>query len=400
MKREKSVKHMISNARVVLPEAVAEGLDVEIEDGIVSGLRAAGSPIPRGAEVIDARGGYVMPGFVDIHADYIEHMASPRPTSIMDFGMSLREAERELATHGITTMFHSLSLYGTSDFDIKPIRAPENTRRFIDIIERAHRSSHLIRHRFHARFEIDNLARTGELEEYMRERRIHLVSFMDHSPGQGQYRDLEIYRKTLKGYRDMTDAEVDRLIEERMNTAKLSESRIRELASLAREHGISIASHDDDSVEKLALVSSFGSTISEFPISLEVAREARRMGMKTVAGAPNVLLGGSHAGNLSAREAILDGAIDILCSDYYPAAILHSIFKLHREDGLGLAALVRMATLNPARAVGLGGELGSIELGKKADLIVVETIDDGFPVCSSVLVEGRLVISSHYRRAA
>jgi alpha-D-ribose 1-methylphosphonate 5-triphosphate diphosphatase len=223
---------------------------------------------------------------------------------------------------------------------------------------------------------------------------------MDHSPGQGQYRDLETYRKTLKGYRDMTEAELDRLIEERMGTTKLSESKIRELALLARQHGISIASHDDDSVEKLALVSSFGSTISEFPVSLEVAREARRMGMRTVAGAPNILLGGSHSGNLSAREAILDGSIDILCSDYYPAAILHSIFKLHREDGLDLAGLVRMATLNPAQAVGLGGEIGSIEPGKKADLVVVETIDGVFPACTSVLVEGRRVISSHYRRAA
>lgn len=394
------MKYVITNAKVVLPDRVAEGADVVVEDGIVSELREAGRPVPERAEAIDANGGYVMPGFVDIHADYIEHMASPRPTSIMDFRMSLREAERELATHGITTMFHSLSLYGVSDFDIKPIRAPENTRRFIDIIEGTSRSSHLIRHRFHARFEIDNLARAGELEDYLRARRIHLVSFMDHSPGQGQYRDLEIYRKTLKGYRNMSDEEVDRLIEERMRTAKLSASRISELAALAREHGISIASHDDDSVEKLALASGFGSTISEFPISLEVAREARRMGIHTVAGAPNVLLGGSHAGNLSAREAILDGSIDILCSDYYPAAILHSIFKLHREDGLGLPALVRMATLNPAEAVGMGGEIGSVEPGKKADLIVVETVDGDFPVCTAVLVDGRMVISSHYRRAA
>jgi alpha-D-ribose 1-methylphosphonate 5-triphosphate diphosphatase len=400
MTEEMNVKYAIINARAVLADRVFEGSDIIVEDGAISSIRASGGPIPVDARVLDADGGYVMPGFVDIHADYIEHMASPRPTSIMDFRMSLREAERELATHGITTMFHSLSLYGTSDFDVKPIRAPENTRKFIEIIEAAHRSSHLIRHRFHARFEIDNLARTEELEGYLRSRRIHLVSFMDHSPGQGQYRDLETFRKTLKGYRELTDLQIDRIIEERTGTSKLSAERIAGLAALAREHGISIASHDDDSVEKLELVSGFGSTISEFPISLEVAREARRMGMRTVAGAPNVLLGGSHAGNLSAREAILDGSIDILCSDYYPAAILHAIFKLHREDALGLAGLVRMATLNPAQAVGLGAEIGSIEVGKRADLIVVETVDGDFPVCTAVLVDGRVVISSHYRRAA
>ncbi len=394
------MRYAITNARVVLPDRVDEDVDVLVEDGLISAMRRAGCVDPARYELIDARGGYLMPGFVDVHADYIEHMAAPRPTSIMDLAMSLREAERELATHGITTMFHSLSLYGVSDFDIKPIRDPENTRRFIDIIDETRRSSHLIRHFFHARFEIDNLARISELEEYLRMRRVHLVSFMDHSPGQGQYRDLEVYRKTLKGYRDLTDDQIDRLIDERMRTVKLSESRIRELAALAREHGVSIASHDDDSVEKLLFVSEFGSTISEFPINLEIAREARRLGMRTVAGAPNVLLGGSHSGNLSAREAILDGSIDILCSDYYPAAILHAIFKLYREDGLDLACLARMATLNPAEAVGMDKDIGSIEVGKKADLIIVETIDGAFPACTSVLVDGRRVISSDYGRAA
>jgi len=394
------VRYAITNARAVLPDRVADDLDVIVEDGLISDLRRPGGAADYGFEAIDARGGYLLPGFIDVHADYIEHMAAPRPTSVMDLGMSLREAERELATHGITTMFHSLSLYGVSDFDVKPIRDPENTRKFIDIIDGTRAASHLIRHFFHARFEIDNLARTEELEGYLRSGRVQLVSFMDHSPGQGQYRDLEVFRRTLKGYRDLSDGEVDRIIGERTAAAKLSESRIRELARLAREHGISVASHDDDSVEKLALVSGFGSTISEFPVSLEIAREARKRGMRTVAGAPNVLLGGSHSGNLSAREAILDGSVDILCSDYYPAAILHAIFKLHREDGLDLAYLARLATLNPAEAVGMAAEIGSIERGKKADLIVVEDVDGTFPACTSVLVGGRRVIYCDYGRAA
>lgn len=394
------MRYAIVNAQVVLPDKVASDVDVLIEDEVITEIRPSNRSRKNGYEYIDACGGYLMPGFIDVHADYIEHMAAPRPTSIMDLAMSLREAERELATHGITTMFHSLSLYGVSDFDTKPIRDPENTRKFIEIIDRTRKTSHLIRHFFHARFEIDNLARISELEEYLRSKRVHLVSFMDHSPGQGQYRDLEVYRKTLKGYRDLSDEQIDRLIDERMRTVKMSESRIRELAALAREHGISIASHDDDSVEKLLLVSDYGSTISEFPINLKIAHEARRLGMRTVAGAPNVLLGGSHSGNLSAREAILDGAIDILCSDYYPAAILHAIFKLHREDGIDLAALVRMATLNPATAVRMDKEIGSIEVGKKADLLIVETVDDAFPACTSVFVDGRRVISSYYGRAA
>ena len=338
----------IRNGEIVGEDEVLRGMDLLIEDGAIADIVPEGSVGLRADQVIDAAGRYVMPGFVDIHADYIERMAAPRPTSLMDFGLSLREAERELATHGITTMFHSLSLFDHLVFDSNPIRDPENTKRFIDIIEASHGSRHLIRHRFHARFEIDNLRRVEEISGYIRDGKVHLISFMDHTPGQGQYRDLEMYRGTIKGYRDLSDEEIDAAIVRIQGRAKLEESTIRAIADLAMANGIAVASHDDDTVEKLAYVRTFGATISEFPITIEAAREARRLGMRTVIGAPNILLGGSHSGNLSAREAVLDGSADILCSDYYPAAILHAVFALAEEPGIGLAAATKLATLNPA----------------------------------------------------
>ena len=393
--------YRITGGRIVTPERVLDGRDLLIEDDRIVGTILTGSDTPGEkavTELIDAEGGYVLPGLIDIHADYIEHMAAPRPTSIMDFRFALREAERNLITHGVTTMFHSLAIYDFTEFVPSPIRAPENTRRLIDLIDATHRSPHMIHHRFHARFEIDNLGRVEELEQYIREGKVHLLSFMDHTPGQGQYRNLEIYRKTLKGYRNISDDEVDRIITHSQSREKLSLERIKELTDLAAAHGIAVASHDDDSLEKLELVRGFGTTISEFPITLEVARRARQMGMHTVAGAPNVLLGGSHSGNLSAAEAVFAGAVDILCSDYFPAALLEAVFQLHRSYGQSLPKAVSLVTLNPARAVRMENEIGSLEPDKRADVLVVREPEVGAPAVVRAFVSGVQVYQAQYRR--
>jgi alpha-D-ribose 1-methylphosphonate 5-triphosphate diphosphatase len=388
----------ITNGEIVGEDGIATGMDLIVEGDAIADVVPRGRARLRTDQMADARGRFVMPGFVDVHSDYIERMAAPRPTSLMDLTLSLREAERELATHGITTMFHSLSLFDHLVFDSNPVRDPENTKRFIDIIAASHSSRHLIRHRFHARFEIDNLRRVEEISGYIRDGKVHLISFMDHTPGQGQYRDLEMYRGTVKGYRDISDEEIDEAIVRLQGRAKLEESTIRTIAELAISNGIAVASHDDDTAEKLAYVRGFGATISEFPITLEAAREARRLGMVTVIGAPNVLLGGSHSGNLSATEAVMDGSADILCSDYYPAAILHAVFRLAEEEGVGLASATRLATLNPASAVKMGDEIGSLTPGKKADIILVEKIDGGFPAVTTVFVDGRVIMTTDYRQ--
>ena len=246
--------YAITNGEIVGEDEIASGMDLLIEDGAIADIVPRGSAGLRPEDVVDARGRFVMPGFVDIHADYIERMAAPRPTSIMDFALSLREAERELATHGITTMFHSLALYDHIVFDSNPIRDPENTKRFIDIIEASHSSRHLIRHSFHARSRSTTSAGSRSSADTSGTGKVHLVSFMDHTPGQGQYRDLEMYRGTIKGYRDLTDEEIDATIVRLQGRAKLEESTIRAIADSRIANGIAVASHDDDTVEKLAFV--------------------------------------------------------------------------------------------------------------------------------------------------
>lgn len=400
--RRRPTAMCLTNGRIVSPTAVVEDHDLWVVGERIHAIapRSSGSELPDAfadAEVVDVGGALIMPGLIDIHADYIEHMAAPRPTAMMDFRFALREAERELITHGITTTFHSLSIYAHEEFSTNPIRSADNTRKLAQMIEASHDFEHLIHHRFHARFEIDNLKRVDELEAYIRCGHVHLLSFMDHTPGQGQYRNLEVFRHTLLGYRDLSDAEVDHIVAESQSREKLTFEAIRSLTRLAIEHGIAVASHDDDSTDKVDYVNGAGMTISEFPITIEVASRARALGMHAVAGAPNVLLGGSHSGNLSATEAVLLGVVDVLCSDYYPAAMLKAVFQLHTEHGIGLPEAVNLVTLNAARAVRIDHETGSIAAGKRADLLVVSELSDGSPAVTRALVNGAPVFALAYR---
>lgn len=390
--------YIIHNGKIITEETILEGYAVVVEGEIIQSI------IPQetvsaytDAQLIDARGGYISPGFIDIHSDYIETIASPRPTSMMDFNISLREAEKILISHGITTMFHSLSFYREDVFTHKPMRNPNNIQRMVDAIDATHKELHLIRHRMHARFEIDNVDEIDTLVKNIEDGKVHLLSFMDHTPGQGQYRNLEVYRETLKGYRDISDDDVNVLIAERQSTEFLTSEKIKEVADIAISKGIAIASHDDDEIQKLELVKSFGTTISEFPITLEVAKKAKEIGLHTIVGAPNVLLGGSHSGNLSAAEAVANDCVDILCSDYYPAALLHAIFDLHEKHGNDLHKMFMMVSLNPAKAVKMDDELGSIKPGKKADILVIERMEDGYPMLTTTMVNGALITTTHYR---
>jgi len=390
--------YLITNGQIVTEKGILINHDLLLEGDRIKRILPKGEiESSDSIQVINARGGYVSPGFIDIHSDFIETMAVPRPTSMIDFNLCLRESEKILINQGITTMFHSLSLYKPDGFSHKAIRTSENVKKFVELINKTHDNNHLIRHRFHARLEIDNFEEIGNLKKYIKENKVHLISFMDHTPGQGQYKNLEVYRNTIKGYKDLSDEEVDDIIEGHQGKEKMTMELIKELADLARAKNIAVASHDDDSEEKLNLIKSFGASISEFPITLEVAKCAKTLGMFTIAGAPNILQGGSHSGNLSAIDAINNDTIDILCSDYYPAALLHSIFIMHEKHGQNLGKMFNLITINPAKAVNMDKEIGSIEENKKADLIIIEKIDENYPVITSVFVDGNLISRTNYR---
>lgn len=385
----------ITNGKIVQEHRILEGYALLIEQERIYDI------VPEAAlaymeldEIVNAYGGYVTPGFIDMHSDHIEAMAAPRPSSIMDMELAVYEFEKECCTHGITTMFHSVSIW--EGVGASPMRRPELVKQLADIIEKSHSQLHLIHHRFHMRFEIDNQEQFPLMLDYLRQKRVHLISFMDHTPGQGQYRNIEVYKNYVRNARHMSDEDVEAEVNRRMNSEKLTLENIREAASLAQEQGISIASHDDDTKEKLDVVQSLGATISEFPITLEVAKEAKRRGMYTVVGAPNILLGGSHSGNMNAADAIVSAAADILCSDYYPASLLHAVFQMTNQ-GQRLQDMIAMVTIQPARATGIDQDYGSIEKGKKADLLIIRTLPNDLPAITEVFVDGMCIAQNHYR---
>ena len=361
-------------------------------------IAAIADSAPQGCELVDAQGGYITPGLIDTHSDSIEHLVLPRAHCPMDFEMALRADEKILAGQGITTIYHSISLYAKDYFGEKEIRKQGNMYKFAELIHSFHQKRHLIRHRFHLRIEIDKLEAFDIVSNLLREGKVHAISFMDHTPGQGQYHSLEAYRRAIAAYdrEGMTDERFQQILEEHRTKRVLSFDQLKALADLACARGLPVASHDDDTVEKLALNRALGVTVSEFPITLEVAQRAKEMGFSVTAGAPNILLGGSHSGNMSAAEGVLAGAVDSLCSDYYTVSLLQAAFLLHQRHGLALPQAFCHVTSCPAAAMKIGRDYGAIAPGKKADLLVIHQYD-GYPTGTRTFVDGVQVAAANYR---
>ena len=388
----------IKNAKILLPDTILQGKTLMIEGDRIAAILDGSENTDKADAVTDAHGRLLLPGFIDVHSDRIEQFILPRPTAQIDFELALKECERELLCQGITMMYHSFSLYKDELMGKSPLRTRASVEKMAALVGSLHAREHLIHHRFHLRLEIDNLAAYEVAKEMIEQKKINEISFTDHTPGQGQYHDLEVYAQTVFAYggsesKTMTMEEI--LVQQNAKKT-MTPAQLKELTELAHANGIAVASHDDDTVRKLEFNKKLGVDISEFPINMETAKAAREMGFYTVVGAPNILLGGSHSGNMSAEEAIRAGCADVLCSDYYPPAILHGIFRIWHGGGLELPELVNKATLNPARAVRIDQDYGSIEIGKKADLLIVDELA-GYPVITHVLVDGVPTARIEYR---
>ena len=392
----------IKNGKIVTPDQIIEGKILLLDHDRIFGFTDSidGMDIER---VADACGRHVIPGLIDVHSDRIEQYIQPRPASQVDFEFALKVCERDLLGAGITTMYHSISLFGDELLGSSPLRTKKSVQKIADLIAGIHLRNHLIHHRFHLRIEIDNLEAYDIARDMIAQGKVRQISFMNHSPGQGQYRSMAVYQDIVSKYNGKLNGKEakmfsgDELREYHAKKPKLSFEQLKELTRLAHESGIPVASHDDDTPEKLEENLKIGVDISEFPISIKTAKSAKSHGFYTVVGAANILRNGSHSGNLSAAEAILEGCADIICSDYYPAAFLHSIFYMHEKYGIPLPQMVNKATLNLAKAMRTDKDYGSIESGKKADLLVVDILDS-YPVITHVFVDGNPTSRIEYRR--
>ncbi|GGG76208.1 alpha-D-ribose 1-methylphosphonate 5-triphosphate diphosphatase [Paenibacillus radicis (ex Gao et al. 2016)] len=348
--------------------------------------------MPEEFTVIDASGSYVLPGLIDIHNDAIEKEVQPRPNTLFPLEMSLLEFERKLPLHGITTMYHSLSLgVGLS------LRGDHLLTEMVELINQYRTKRSIIRNRIHLRYEISHLKGMHIVAQYIEENKIDYLSFMDHSPGQGQYRKEGSFERYVMKNQGMELKEAQALVVDLMERRqRIDWEQLRQLGRQAIQQGISLASHDDDSPERVDVFKSYGINVTEFPINLETAQYATGEDMAVCVGAPNIVRGVSHDQNLRAIDAIASGAASIICSDYHSSSLLQSIFKLADEGIAALPTAVRMATLHPAQACGIADEAGSIEPGKAADLIIVQRYK-GHPWVTHTLVDGKTVYAADIR---
>jgi alpha-D-ribose 1-methylphosphonate 5-triphosphate diphosphatase len=369
----------LSNARVVLPHMTLEDGAVVIRHGVIESI--APSSMPSDAREINLAGGLLMPGMIDLHCDALEKEVEPRPGVHFPLRLACAQADRRNAAAGITTVYHSLS-FANHELGVR------NNTIAAEIVRAMHdwQPHALVDNRMHLRYEVTDTTAPPILADLMTAGFAQMISFMDHSPGQGQFKDVDAFRSYLSRNYKTSDDEIERIIEAKKESSIGTMSRIKELIVIAKQCGIAIASHDDDTVEKLDLVAQLGVTISEFPINLETAKAARARGVSTLFGAPNILRGKSQSGSMRALDAVINDVADCLCGDYSPAALLPSTLRLIELADIDLHQAVALVTKNPARAAGLM-DRGEIRIGQRADLISVRTIG-GVPQAEKVWVAG------------
>lgn len=308
----------------------------------------------------------VVAGFVDLHGDAIEKEIEPRPGARFPTSMAVVELDKKLSMAGITTMFHAI---GFNDQELSKGRGTEQSKELIEEIYQANTQHLGVDNFIHARFEITSESSLETVKDLIVTKKINLLSIMDHSPGQGQFKTLEAWKKYFLKTYTISEDEVQEYLEKKASKDK--KTVVEDLVAFSISHHLPVLSHDDDCLEKLNTLKALGVSFSEFPLSLEVAVQAKKMGIKTGMGAPNVVRGGSQSGNIAAVELIKNGVCDYLCSDYHPTSMLLSPYKLQKDIDLTLEEGFAMISSTPAKLAGLSNK-GKIKEGYLADIVIID----------------------------
>ena len=359
---------VLTNARVVLADAVIECCWVAVSNGLIAEI-GEGAPPERGE---DLGGDLLIPGLVELHTDHLEAHYVPRPKVYWDPVAAVIAYDAQLATSGITTVLDSVRIWREAG-----IQEADGQH---DVLSNALAAAHeadLLRadHFLHLRCEVPIPDVLADTERMLAGHDVKLISLMDHTPGQRQFRDMEKLRTYYRGKKGgLTEAELDELFDVRRRyQIEHADKNRRDLVELARRHRVPLASHDDTEPEHVAEAVADSVAIAEFPTTAEAAAALHRAGIKVLMGAPNLVRGGSHSGNVATADLAAAGVLDIMSSDYVPSALLLGALRLPevvRE--FDLPAAIRTVTRTPAHAVGLH-DRGEIAVGKRADFVRVHS---------------------------
>ena len=383
----------IINANVVLPDEVLVGGAVAIGDGVIKRVADDVRDLNACETTIDAQGEYLIPGLVDLHNDGLEIEIRPRPHAELPLDVAFPTVERRLVGSGVTTEFHAISFLDQK----KSNRTVSDAVRRAEYISLRQRDADgaLDHHVLH-RVDVWSPSYLNDVFESLDRLELGYLSINDHTPGQGQFRDLEKYvdlqhaYAATRGYSEPNLGDIEALMNERLAGSEALRAVYERIASAARSNGTVIASHDDDSAQKVDAMYALGARVAEFPVTLDAAQRARELGMAIVVGAPNIVRGGSQSGNLDAQEMFSLGLADIICADYHAPSLIPSAFRLVTDGTTDLPTAIRALTFNPARAVGLT-DRGAIQEGLRADLNIVRLGPSGVPQVRATLKAGRPV---------
>ena len=380
------MKIYITHADIVTSSNVIKDASLLIEDGYITAINPESTSAVQSFN-LDRK--LLIPGCVDLHCDAIEKEIEPRPNTFFPTKFAITQVDRRNAAAGITTPFHAIS-FANEELGVRSNeKAAEIVRAIHDYQPQA-----LVDNRVHCRYEITDPTGLPILLKLLQQNCVDLFSLMDHTPGQGQFKDLPAYLDYISRTYNKTTDQAQTLANRKLENAAGALERIKILVSEALRHNIQVASHDDDTPERIQTMTALGVKISEFPINLSTAQSARCQEMKTIFGAPNLLRGKSQSGSIKAIEAIENQVCDILCSDYSPASLLASVFQLPHLLNWSLPDAISLVTRNPAQVLNLH-DRGEIKVGKRADLIAIK-FTKTFPQIVTTWVQGKVVFQTNY----
>jgi alpha-D-ribose 1-methylphosphonate 5-triphosphate diphosphatase len=373
---------VLTNARIVLANEVLDG-SVRVDGGVITDI---GAPSRTG---LDLDGDYLIPGLVELHTDHLETHYAPRPRVRWNPVAAVQAHDAQIAASGITTVLDAIRVGLDEDTDM----VTPDMRVLADAIAAGMRAGRLrAEHHIHLRCEVSSPDCLEAFELFKDDPSVRLASLMDHAPGQRQFTSMDACRAYYQGKKKMSDADFADFVRRRNEQSQAHAGPTRRaIAEICNAKGIVLASHDDATREHVEEAEALGMHIAEFPTTLESAKASRQAGMAILMGGPNVVRGGSHSGNVSARALAEADLLDILSSDYIPFSMLQSAFSLAENvESISLSKAIQLVTKRPAEAAGFA-DRGEIAIGKRADFVHVR-VEDGIPIVLTVWRQGRRVI--------